>query len=340
MMDHPVFNFLIPASRASQVERLRDLDVDAHPEQLVDGLHAWSLQTFLILKKCGAAVALSDGVVPGAVNLGHAAQLSALKPRADAFLVSLQVDYPKCYWADLHVVQNQAQVRGGRTFWLPHWPQAGLIERDPARNDVQRVGFAGQPYYLAGGPEAWTRELKRSGLAFTLLAQHEWHDFSSIDVLVAIRSFDRQPYNNKSPIKLINAWLAGVPLIAGHDSAFKQIGTPGEDYILVENFRQALDAIQRLREDREYYRRMVANGKAKAAAYTRDRTNGRWMEFLHNVALPRYFAWTKRGPAQRVRWHACAALGHLVRRCRRLGKRLVGYKPAFARQQGLRGISS
>ena len=303
-----IFNFVLPASSDEELEFYSSLDdVDKDHHRFADGPYCWSLQSYLVLRQKGAPASYSRDLVPGAINLAHFAQLLTLRPRQDAFVVCLQADYPQCLWADLHFVQNKSQIRANSAFWVPHWPQPGLIRRDPKRQKVMQVAYCGRPYYLAGSAALWRQELKKKGVDFLNCNPKNCNDLSQADVLIAIRSFDRKAYDRKPPSKLINAWHANIPLIAGHDSAFKQIGNPGKDYILVETMKEAMGAILRLRDDPDYYNFIVENGKAKAQQFTRERIAKQWIELLQGPVLERYGVWRRQSNLERLKWRCRVA---------------------------------
>lgn len=312
------FNFLVPAGSDHELEELSCKVVDRDWQLFRMGEHAWALQSYLILKNQSLPVTFSRELRKGCVNLGHITSLSRLRPDPDAFVVALQADYPRLPWAQMHVVQNQLQVRDRAACWLPHWPQPGLVARDPARRGISTAAYVGRSWMQAGTPEDWTERLHGIGVEFRFLTK-AWNDLSGIDVLIAIRSFDGRTYPTKPPTKLINAWHAGIPLIAGHDSAYAQIGSPGEDYLVATTLAQAVEAIRKLKTDEALYERIVANGKRKAEAFTRRRIADLWIEFLEKTVALRYAAWAERGPLERARWRYRASLA----RVRGLGRALL-----------------
>jgi glycosyltransferase involved in cell wall biosynthesis len=115
-------------------------------------------------------------------------------------------------------------------------------------------------------------------------------DLSQVDALVGIRSLDTRTHDRKPASKLVNAWLAGIPFIGGYDSAFAQVGTPGEDYLRVGNLEELKDALIRLREDAELYARLVQAGRQRATAHDRAAVTTAWLKFLNETAYPA-FAW-------------------------------------------------
>ncbi|PQO38066.1 hypothetical protein C5Y97_08250 [Blastopirellula marina] len=129
-----------------------------------------------------------------------------------------------------------------------------------------------------------------------------WNDFSGVDIVIGIRSFDGQTYDTKPPSKLINAWHAGTPFVGGHDSAFKQIGTPTEDYYVVTTQEEACDVIADLARNTSQYARIVQKGFDQAKQYSRHAIAQRWVDLLKGPIDIRYSQWTKRGVC--ASWHA------------------------------------
>jgi hypothetical protein len=303
----PAFNFVVPADSDDELDALCRLDPDRDWNRFTGGVFCWTLLTGLILKQRGLPVLLSRESRADAINLAHAVQLRRIPPRTDRFVVSLQADYPRIPWAQLHVVQNPAQLGSAAAYWMPHWPQPGLVPRDPSRRGVRCAAYAGREYWLAGSPDSWRRALAELGIEFRMMEPDGWNDLSGVDILLAIRSFDRKTYRGQPPTKLLNAWHAGIPLVAGNDSAFAAVGRPGEDYLSVTTRDEAIEAIRRLKDDPSFHDRIVTHGRARAAEYTRDRIADRWSEFLQGAACAAYETWRRRGRAAQLAWRIEAA---------------------------------
>ena len=143
-----------------------------------------------------------------------------------------------------------------------------MIPRDPARDHVECVAYAGNPHNLAGSASAWSSALNRKGIEFRCLGPDSWNDCSRVDILVGVRSFSKSRHKSKPASKLVNAWHARIPLIGGFDSAFEQIGRPGRDYIRVRSLDDAVEAICKLRDDRDLYRSIVDSGAARVSEYS------------------------------------------------------------------------
>jgi len=125
---------------------------------------------------------------------------------------------------------------------------------------------------------------------------------SRIDLLVAIRSFDRVPHVTKPPSKLFNAWIAGIPLIAGWDSAFSAIGRPGIDYVRVDSEGAFHQAVAKLREDPGYYASIVSEGWRRAPEVSHDAIAQEWLRVLDGPVRAAFDEWKASGGATRRRW--------------------------------------
>ncbi len=317
------FNFIVRADSDAHLQRLCAKDIDHDWYLFMNGELSWSLQTYLLLRRAGCPVTCSRDLVPECINLGHASSLDLLQPRSDAFVVSLQADFPRVAWANMHIVQNQLQARGETAHWIPHWPQPGLIGRDSSRDSVSCVAHAGLVWMLAGTPEEWNRDLAPFGCEFRNLSAERWDNLSAVDILLAIRSFDHRTYRTKPPTKLLNAWQAGIPLVAGNDSAFTQIGTPGVDYLQVTSRKEAIIAIRRLKEDRALYKSIVEHGRRRAADYSRDRLINLWMELLTTQVSEQYRRWLAGDRESKFAWQYRVLRTQIVRNVRRGTRRFV-----------------
>lgn len=323
MGEFPPVNFVLPPHPKYTVAELQTADVDRQWQLFTQGVYVWGLQTYLVLRqRARIPVTLSTELIAGRINFVHGAYLAKLKESADAFVVAIQADYPRVYWADYHVVQNQTQT-GRRAVWLPHWPQPGLIPRDPTRRGVRTVGFAGIGRYRPGGRRAWEERLAELGCQLITLGPERWNDMSNIDVMLGIRKFGRYRFNEKPPTKLLNAWFAGTPLVGGFDSAFEQVGSPGEDYLRVSSMDEGVVAIERLKNDPELYERIVAKGQKRCRAYTRGRIAEVWERVVVEHAVPAFYRWRGRGCVGHAEWYSRVLVNRIWTATRRSVRRVV-----------------
>ena len=262
----------------------------------------WTVQTFCRLREAGfGGIELSTEAAPGRINLSKAKTLSRRGWTPGIFDVSIQADYPRVAWARFHLQQNR-DLLGHDAHVVPLWPQARIIPRDAGRSGISRIGFFGKiDGNLAGGDETWRALLAERGLEFCAPQADRWHDFSMIDVAIGIRSFDFRRHSRKPANKLINAWMAGVPFIGGHDSAFVQIGKPGENYLQAATPGEVIEQIGRLQADPRLYDQLVRAGAAEAEAFTVPGIADHWVGILEGPISARYLEWEAHAASEKVR---------------------------------------
>ena len=324
-MTAPRFNFVIDCSDSALAEYL-NINSETAVKIYTRGDLNWCLQTYHILaKRSNLPVQCSNRMQAGAINIIHSDQLLQQRGNASHFIVCVRADYPERRWAHYHLVQNKNQLAHNTSF-IPHWVQPGLLKRDPARKGVLRVAYAGEAYNgnLAGTTDTWRRLLEPLGIEFITLSGGTWHDLRSIDVLVGIRSFDHQPHNTKPPTKLFGAWHANIPFIGGHDSAFKQVGTPGEDYLLASTPQEAITAILRLRNEAGLYEKLVLNGNRKAELYTEETIAKVWVDALTGPVSHRYYKWKDNPFYEQNRFNTLLGMGNLEHEVKQLVKHYLG----------------
>ncbi len=209
---HPV-TFYLPGE--NDLERLGSLDPDRDWDEFVRGEHAWILQTYLRLRQAGHPVVLRGEPPAEGFVVYHAKHARNLLRRAHrlgrAVLVGVRADNSEPASADFEVNQNRVYADGRRRFHVPHWPQPGLLPRDPRRGSrIERVEFKGFLANLA--PEFrhpdWAQWLAQRNLQWRVDAvewKHlawsrerlTWNDFRQTDLLLAVRPGDPSGYTHK-----------------------------------------------------------------------------------------------------------------------------------------------
>jgi len=254
---------------------------------------AWIYQTWLHLSEGGADVALveempSEGVV---VTLNGWLGPDFAAPR-ELFVAGVVADGLPHPGVDLQIVQNlwHARRMSGSVF-VPHWPQPGLVPRDPARGaKLENVCFFGDPQNLAAElrDSAWRRKFSETtGARFEVRGAERWHDYREVDAVVAVRRFGSGHQPHKPATKLYNAWLAGVPFIAGNDSAYRAEGTPGGDYLTTSSPGEVITRVLELRNLPERREEIVECGRKKAGELGTAQLESRWRTLLDSMAPQR-----------------------------------------------------
>jgi len=289
MLLHEV-TFCLPAqcipNKEQQEQQTRGLIL---PELEYNVFYNWIYQTWYHLTQAGISCKLSnqlsnEGII---VTLGGTLPLPFGKKTLskNLFLVDVLADNTPFSYATLHIIQNKKKAQQTKhALYVPHWPQPHLIPRNSERKHrFENICFFGHDKNLA--PELqthrWQERLKKElGLHFKIKRLEEWHDYSDVDCVIAIRDFSQEPHLNKPGTKLYNAWLAGVPFIGGSDSAYRADGHPGKDYLVATSLEEAFQHLQRLKEDEAFRMKLVNAGKKSSTHFTQQAILERWKKLV------------------------------------------------------------
>jgi hypothetical protein len=254
---------------------------------------AWIYQTWLHLSRSGAEVSLveelpREGV---AVTLNGWLRPDFLAPR-ELFVAGVVADGLPHPGVDLQIVQNLWHARRlTGAFFMPHWPQPGLVPRDPARGTkMERLCFFGDPKNLAAGlraPEWQQKLLETTGAHFEQRGAERWHDYHDVDAVVAVRGFGNANQPHKPATKLYNAWLAGVPFIGGNDSAYRAEAAPDTDYLMAGSPDEVIDLVLKMRNSPEWRSKITTRGRKRSEEVGGRKLTQRWSTLLDFMAQQR-----------------------------------------------------
>lgn len=262
------------------------------------GKYNHTIQTYLRLKTNGFSCQLVDKIPDEGILIAHRdllpKNIKLLDPKL--LVVCMKAERKPHPYAQFHIVQNPVEESSLGSCWnahyIPLWPQRGLIPRDSNRQDrFETVAYFGRTVNLAPELEDpnWSKQLRQLGLNwYHASEEHLWYDYSEVDVIIAVRSFDQRTYEAKPATKLFNAWHAGVPAISGNDSAFQAEFRSELDFIKVETVDDAIAALKRLRDDVNLRRAMVENGMQRAEETKPETLVQRWQSFITDIAMPAY----------------------------------------------------
>lgn len=301
--------FFYPYSK--EIETARSLDPDRDWSYLSTGTRIWILQTYLRLKQAGRNVNLSASLPARGIVVFHPYNRKAFerqggyKNRNLLAVVALgdRVKHPP---ADVKIVQNSKYARPGHIFFIPCWPQPGLVPRNPARGEaVKTIAFKGysQSLNAAFRSERWRNFLQTHGLTWIedglewagpnpQKISVTWNDYSTVDVLLAVRPNFNDRYFHKPASKLINAWLAGVPALLGPEYAYREFRRSDLDYIEVASLDEAINGVKMLIQNPARYRAMVTNGLRRAEEVTPARITQLWERVLFQDIPAAAQSWT------------------------------------------------
>lgn len=296
MQDVPAFHFHLDP-RATHWPDIEDLDEDAierHPQRFVGGRNSWVAQTFLRLRlplqQRGFEVTAGRAMVPGAITLVHRDDANDfLDRRHTAFLVVVRADRAPVVACDFAIVQNNLGATGNERF-LPLWPQPGLIHRDVARGThIETIAYQGR----TDSSPAWFHssrmrgELMRRGIRFDI-RESGWEDYRGVDLAVAARDDPPEVLDCKPATKLYNAWIAGVPMLANPEPAYRELRRAPIDFLEIRDAQDALRSIDLLRVNPNLYAAMVANGRERGRQFSVEAIRRRWLALLDEEIVPAF----------------------------------------------------
>ncbi len=325
---HPVYFIWRPADRH---RALADADPVPPREAILPVLMqeggdcSWTFQTYLELKRRGANVHLRSRMEPDAVCVAHYDSIPLREWPVASFIVGIRPDRPAIPVAHLRIVQNRTAVHSQRDHMMYHWPQPGLIPRDPARGDrIENVVYMGVAYNLAAEfrSEDFARRVADLGMRFKMCSEGycDYCDYREVDVILAVRPGTRYDIDLKPATKLYNAWMAGCPALLSTESAYREVRRSEYDYEEVDTADEAIEAVRRLAAEPARYRKMIENGLQRAQEFSWDATAQRWDDLLSGPvmdAFEQWQVWRRRTPgwvqhmrfalraaAHKAAWHA------------------------------------
>jgi hypothetical protein len=154
----------------------------------------------------------------------------------------------------------------------------------------------GNPESLLTQKDLLISELACRGVAFQCPPRKLWHDYSAIDLVIAVRdpsaflpSAARHKWvERKPPNKLINAWLAQVPAILSPEPSYLMLKKSHLDFLEARNLEETLSAVDELICSPELYCKMVENSRRRAADYGIASVVRQWKALLDEKLLPLY----------------------------------------------------
>ncbi|WP_008311040.1 glycosyltransferase [Leptolyngbya sp. PCC 6406] len=308
------------------------------------GFDSWVTQTYLRLREAGFDCQKANEIPDEGIIIAYRDFLPYdFKPNPRQLCVCIKGDKNPNPYAQIHITHNLVesqspnlkvqsithdyQLLWGPRYYIPHWPQPGLIPRDLARGErIENIAYYGNPYNLA--PELrqpqWNEFVQSLGMNWIVEQQRDrWHDYRQVDIVVAVRSFtDKTDYPWKPASKLFNSWRAETPAILGVESAFQGERKSHLDYLEVRSCSELKNALKRLKDDPTLYRAMQENGRQRAQEIEIPQMVARWQHFLLNVAVPAYEKWCSQNSVER---HLYFLTRTLALKASRVQKTMLGY---------------
>ena len=295
------FKFPIDENWREVLDQRTSLElIDANHWRFRECNDCWVMLTYLHLRARGLDVRITDSFVPGEICVASYWDLPIRALPYRSYVVACRHDGPRPEICEQTIVQNPSQAVRPTDHLIQHWPQPGLIPRDPSRGTVlRRVDYKGWENNLWEPLRVprFRQELAKLGIEFHIdgkppdSRQLRWHDYAEVDAVLAIRDLTDRDYYNKPASKLVNAWLAGVPALLGPEPAYQALRRSELDYFEVHTVREAIDAIARLAADRELYAAVAENARLRSREFTTDQIAARWREVLAGPVTEGFLRW-------------------------------------------------
>ena len=307
------WNKLIHKNNSSSAEEIIDKLFKHFSEaRACDGAFNWSVQTYIQLKQRGLDVHLVSQPLAGSICVAPYDHLSARGLPFNAYMVACQYDRGRPEICEQRIVQNKLNLIDSTDHFLPHWPQPNLYPRDPSRGSlIENLVYKGREQHLAKSfknPE-FLGQLQSLDINFSFKtnassnleqAWVDWNDYTTADVVLAVRDSTGYHLSFKPPSKLLNAWFAGCPALLGPEPAYQQLRESELDYIEVRSWEDAIAALRRLKDEPALYAAMAENGLRRAKDYTPDAIASRWRDVLAGPIASGYERWLHQSPVQKL----------------------------------------
>ena len=237
------------------------------------GLDCWVLKTFWKLKEYtnDLNIHLVNYIPDEGIIIFHKGFFPKdIVPSNTQLFVCVQADYGRHQYAQYHIAQNPLGVSNfnfskrsfleeklfsfTKSYFIAHWNQNDIIKRNSSRGEsFKNVCFYGidQNFPQKLLEPSFKEKLKKEGIDLKIITDSDqWNDYSETDCVLAIRDFENKPHYNKPFSKIINSYLAGVPVIAGNESSSLYLKNGlGIGISIVTNPDECFNAIKQVKEN-------------------------------------------------------------------------------------------
>lgn len=283
------------------LDRLTRDDIPRLQSRFRMGVDVWIVQTFLLmapaLREAGFQVSAGADIPAGCMLIAHRDDLNALFDGLHrSFIVAVRTDRAPARVAHAEILQNGLQV-GQNEYFVPSWPQPGLIPRDESRgNDLQRIAYFGRqdslpPWFFSAD---FLGRLADRKVEFEV--RHKvWNDYHDIDLVLAHRLEAPTMLQQKPGTKLCNAWLAGVPALLSPEPEYRRLRESPDDFMEILSADDVIAAIDTLQATPARYAAMRERCRMRAQAFGEDAVATRWLEVLTGPLADQYDHWLLSG---------------------------------------------
>ncbi|MDJ0648688.1 MAG: glycosyltransferase family 1 protein [Xenococcaceae cyanobacterium MO_188.B19] len=270
---------------------------------------SWILTTYFQIQNSGISCKFIDHIPEKGIVIADRDTLgNEYSYWGEAMLICCKGDREFHPSAHLHIVHNPVEFEDKKNqvwnpYYISHWTQPNLIPRlQERRNIVENIGFMGSRSNFARElkSERWIKALETLGCQwYPIFEPSKWNDYSNIDVVVAVRSFDGQTYNHKPASKVVNSWLAGVIAIVAPESAFMAIRKSELDFLVVNSLDETIESIKYLKNNPKIYLSMLENGRNRAQEFSEYQIRKQWITFFEKYVFIEYEKWVNMSKLQR-----------------------------------------
>lgn len=271
------------------------------------GLDCWILKTYHMLRNLEKAgpIEITDRIHDSGIFIFHRGFFpSGLRPSLKQYFVCVQADYGRYRFAQYHIHQNPNGPRNFRfskrsffedslfTFvrnhFIPHWNQENIIKRKRERGLVfENICFMGleknlPPQFLA---PSFSEKLKSMGLSLQVNTDPRlWNDYSHADCVISVRDLNSKPHYNKPSSKVVNSFLAGVPVISGSESSAiylkEKLNAPVE---IVKSEDEFIQAVLKIKSNYRHYLNAVEQTDRSLSSYHDESIGDEWCNTLSEI---------------------------------------------------------
>ncbi len=289
--------------------------IDDVKDRIVSGEDIWIVLSYLHLKHNGFNATISNFPAYNRINVIDGVGSGSKHFQSDYFYLTCRNDahYPSFGQYVLH--QNLLSTNKSNELYCPQWPQPGLIPRSTSREDkIKTIAFFGQPKRnLAERFQSgrFMSELDKRNINFIIKGKNassvDWHDYSEVDLVLAIREIPEEFVRLKPVNKVTNSWLAGTLCITGNEPAAKA-AFPGAQMILEANdIDEVLAVIDKLNSNPNQYREYIKKAKELAKNYDESHVLSQWVK-IEDMLSSKLSAWSAKSSFQKkASWVSRAA---------------------------------
>jgi hypothetical protein len=311
------------------------LEPNSLRDRIKNNEDCWIVLTYVYLKQKQLNVSISDRFISGEICVVSSLDLGIKDRTFNSFIVGCRSDGFVPALCEIAVVQNKTCIQSETDIFIPHWPQPGLIPRRSERGStIENIVFNGDEInlYESFRSAEFKQELEKLGVRLRINGKAKnqpvmWHDYSTDDLVLAVRDLTEKDALVKPASKLVNAWLAGVPALLGPEPAFREQKRSNLDYIEVTTPQAVFDAVKLLKSRPELYQQTIANGLKRAEDFTAEKMVERWYKLLAGPVAEAYKCWLKSNRLNRIAQFSVRSVQHKISSRKALYDRLHGYRP-------------